>query len=160
MENMFSQIDQYIKTNQKKIFSGKLADLKFSYKSIVREPKKPSVIEDPKTKKKGEKDQEPMIKEKCKFWKAKLDLTYPEGLIQTSVYIKNPNGNEKPEKKIVTTVTELEQYLTWASKVRFIVMMNKLWAEKNPKDEDTEVRKYGLTFKIALFTVSLALCTL
>ena len=148
MESMFSQIDTYMRANQKKIFTGSVANMKFSYKSIVREPKKDILIPDPKAKKGSQPESSTPKKPKCKFWKAKLDLTYPEGKIQTILFVRDPaNPEEKPKRVTVETASELEQYMPWGSKVRMIVMMNKIWAEKNPKDEEVP-QKFGLSFKV------------
>ena len=114
----------------------------FKYKSIVREPQESDAIEDPKEK--SDKPKRP----KCKFWKARLDTDFDTGRIITSVFVKDPsNPTAKPTLQKVDTVTDLEKYMPWGSTVRFIVMMNKLWAEKNPKG-DVKTRQYGLSFKI------------
>jgi hypothetical protein len=139
-----------MRSNQKKIFTGSVANMKFSYKSIVREPKKDILIPDPKSAKKGQSQQDKSapIKPKYKFWKAKLDLTYPEGKIQTILFVRDgTKPDDKPKRVNVDTVTELEQYIPWGSKVRMIIMMNKMWAEKNPKDEEIP-QKFGLAFKV------------
>jgi len=152
METMFTQIDTWMKKEQAKTFSvGNLNKLKFSYKSIVREPRVDTVIEDPKKKniKQEPINAKPRVP-KCKFWKAKLDLEFPSEDIQTIVYLKDPtNPNDKPQRVYdVKSADDLEKYMPWGSKVRLIVMMNKMWAEKNPKDGDSDVRKFGLTFKV------------
>lgn len=143
----FEQVDQYMEdpANQKELFSApphaKLIK-SFKYKSIIREPQESDTLED--SKEASDKPKKP----KCKFWKAKLDTNFETGCLQTSVFVKDPNNPDaKPTLQKVDSVTELEKYMPWGSKVRFIVMMNKLWAEKNPKG-DSKSRMYGLSFKV------------
>jgi hypothetical protein len=141
MKEMFSQIDDYMVDQSKNIFKGSVAKFKFNYKSIVRDPvEEETMEEEPKDKKEK--------KPKFQFWKAKLDLAYPTGEIQTTIFKRDPeNPTAKPEKVSVKTPTDLSEYLTWNSKVRMIVMMNKMWADKNEKEKGSG-RKYGLAFKI------------
>ena len=146
LKTMFQKMDQHMINNQKDIFQSVPTLIKtFQYKSIVREPGEAEdlgLIQEPSNKKTSKF---PPI-EKCDFWKARLDLTYPEGLVQTSVFIKDAeNPKNQPTKVDISSVTDLSSYLTWNSKVRMIVMVNKMWADKNPKDK---VRKFGLAFKI------------
>lgn len=148
LEKMFTDIDNYVKANHQKIFTvDKVKNSKFAYTPIIREPIIDDTIEDPKNKKGNTKNQQP--KEKFKFWKAKLDLSFEDGEIQTVIFKKNPNDpTVKPDKiTSVKTVTDLEQFLPWGSKVRMIVMMNKLWAEKTAKTKGAD-RNFGLSFKI------------
>ncbi|QKF94039.1 hypothetical protein QKU48_gp0581 [Fadolivirus algeromassiliense] len=148
LENMFKEIDNYMKTNQKKIFAGQDTGLSYVYKSIVREPKKQQQpVSDPKKKGAAPEPSKPQ-KPKCRFWKAKLDINFDTKDIQTVVFAKNPaSPDEKPTRKVVTNASDLEQYMPWGSKVRMIVMMNKMWAEKTEKDEGVPL-KFGLSFKV------------
>ena len=99
-------------------------------------------------KKKTQRKQVKEKKEKYNFWKAKLDTDYDSGKILTSVFIRDAeNPTAKPKRVPVDTPTQLEQFLKWGSKVRMIVMMNKAWAEKQPKEQGMD-RKYGFGFKI------------
>jgi len=147
---MFKQIDDHCvnPTNKTKIFepinlvNKKGQKVPFEYKPIIREPRESDVIEEPK-----EKDQNKPEKVKSNFWKAKLDTNYETGDIVTSIFVRDPeNPTAKPTKADVRTIEDLEKYLTWGSKIRLIVMMNKLWAEKAPKN--SKERQYGFGFKI------------
>lgn len=144
---VFGLLDKHMEdpATQKELFKDpKLEKVRksFKYKSIVREPQESNTLEDPKET--SDKPKRP----KCKFWKARLDTDFETGRIITSVFVKDPsNPDAKPTLQKVDSVTELEKYMPWGSKVRFIVMMNKLWAEKNPKN-DSKNRMYGLSFKV------------
>lgn len=145
--NIFEPLDNHMEdpATQKEIFKApNLEKVRktFKYKSIIREPQETESIDDPK-----EQSDKPK-RQKCKFWKAKLDTDFETGRLRTSVFVRDPeNPDAKPELKKVETVTDLERYMPWGSKVRFIVMMNKLWAEKNPKGTEKN-RQYGISFKV------------
>lgn len=144
---VFEPIDKHMKdvATQKELFKAPNLEKvrkSFMYKTIVREPQESEAIEEPKES--PDKPKRP----KCNFWKAKLDTDFETGRIITSVFVRDPSNPEaKPTLQKVDSVTELEKVMPWGSKVRFIVMMNKLWAEKNPKG-DSKTRSYGLAFKI------------
>jgi len=146
LNDMFTSIDKYMLDSQKKIFTGKLSKLKFSYKSVVREPQvQDDLIDDEEDSKKTAGKEK---KEKYNFWKAKLDTDFDTGKILTTVFIRDPeNPTAKPKRVPVDTPTQLEQFFRWGSKVRMIVMMNKMWADKQPKEAGSD-RKFGLGFKV------------
>lgn len=149
MKNSFDRIDAYMEKNVDVIFLPinqlQKNPLKFDYVPIVREPSDDAdklIIAKPGAQPAAEK------KEKFKFWKAKLDLDFATGRVLTKVYVKDPtNPTAKPELVKVDSPTDLENYLNWNSKIKMIVMMNKMWADKMPKEKGKD-RKYGLGFKI------------
>lgn len=148
MKDRFLQIDGHMKENQTIIFmpvnKNQPKPLKFVYVPIVRDP---SSDEDKIIVMKPSEEQQEK-KEKFKFWKAKLDSEFPSGKVLTTVFIKDPNDPTiKPEKVKVDSPSDLEKYLNWNSKVKMIIMMNKMWADKTPKEKGAD-RKYGLGFKI------------
>lgn len=149
LNNMFTSIDKYMVDNQKKIFSGKFSKLKYVYKSIVREPQThDELIDDEEDTKKTTDKEKKEKKEKYNFWKAKLDTDFDTGKILTSVFVRDPeNLDAKPKRVPVETPTQLEQFFRWGCKVRMIVMMNKMWADKQPKEQGVD-RKYGIGFKV------------
>ena len=148
LEQMFMQIDKQLTKEEKKIFKEiqtQKPKWKFIYKPIVRTPQEQDEILDPKAK----QTDKPKI-EKCNFWKAKLDINYDTKEIQTVVFVRNKNDPTEKSKRVhVKTVTDLTEYVSWGSKVRMIVMANKLWADKTAKNQaDPNQRIYGISFKI------------
>ena len=147
LEKMFSEIDKYMIKNQPTIL-GKYAKV-FKYKPIVKEPAPDEdlseIVEETETDKKKSKAGKSSVekKEKMRFWRAKMDLSYPDCEILTKVYVK---GESTPVN--VTTATEMNKYVPWGSSVRCIIMMNKLWAEKTKKNKEAKFREYGLVMKV------------
>ena len=86
-EEKFSQIDNYMK-DQTKFFKGVLSKTKFEYSPIVREPivNIDGVVDESKKKK----------IEKCKYWKAKLDVDFDSGKILTTVFVRDPENPKAP----------------------------------------------------------------
>jgi hypothetical protein len=150
--NMFQKLDAKMPQMRNEIFKKvpKIAPT-MEYKSIIREPRTDNdlIEEEPTTPAKTTKI------EKCNFWKAKLDLDYNRGnIIRCPVFVKDPdNSSAKPEKAKVENATQLSEYLNLFSTVRMIVMVNKMWAEKSPKEQGMK-RKYGLAFKIMSMEVT------
>jgi len=133
LRKMLEQIDNYTDSNRKEIL-GKYSSskLNFRYQPIVREPQTTDdleLIEDDEGKK------EASAKPRPKYCKFRFDTEYPSRNIRTAFYVKNtdPKASKKIEQKSLKTATELEDYLTWGSKVRMIVMANKLWAAKKQR---------------------------
>lgn len=144
IEEMLSKIDKYVQKNQNTILGRYVSSKsKYSFTTCVKEPQEPEELEDASDNKKERKP-------KHKYWRAKFDLSYPEQKILTKVYVRrtNENGQVTREQVPVTNATEMSEYLKWGSRIRMIVMMNKLWAEKTKKDPRSEFKNYGLTFKI------------
>ena len=140
IENILNKIDKFIIDNQQKILGNNYKQ--FRYISIL---KNPIELEEFPTNNKLEKNKK---FEKFRFWNSQFALTYPEGLIETSIFITDPlNPLNLPIKENIKTVTEICQYLTFGSEIRMIIMMKKLWAstQKNPL---TKLKDFGIKFKI------------
>ena len=152
LSNMFQKLDTKMPQMKSEIFKKvpKIAPT-MEYKPIIREPRSNDdlIEEETTTPQKSNKI------DKCNFWKAKLDLDYNRGnIIRCPVFVKDPdNPTAKPEKVKVENATQLSDYLNLYSTVRMIVMVNKMWAEKSPKEQGMK-RKYGLSFKIMSMEVT------
>ena len=142
LEKMFTEIDQYMVKNQSTIL-GRYSKL-YKYKPIIKEPMVEEEIDDDVVEEKKPKNSKTTEKkERFKYWRAKMDLSYPDCEVLTKVYIK---GEASPVT--VRSATDMTKYVPWGSTVRCIVMMNKLWAEKTKKSPDVKFREYGLVFKV------------
>lgn len=163
MEKMMNAIDAHVVANKTTIlgkqFSGPKAN--YVYQPIVREPQdtqdldlveedgdedEAKAAKDAKADKNKKADQRPRLK----YCKMKLDVSYPDGKILTQVYVRSKDATLPPEERTkqvsVSNATDLQNYLTFGSKIRCIVMLNKLWASK--AKNESGIRKYGVTFKI------------
>ncbi|CAH6421793.1 Hypothetical protein KVN_LOCUS480 [uncultured virus] len=146
LEKMLLKIDEYVEKNKKTIL-GKSYHL-FTYQPIVREPSDPNDLEqigddDDATDKPTETKTEPS-KEKYKYCKMKLNISFETQEILTTVYVKGTDGNVNLVQ--VKSATDLDQYHNFLSKVRYIVTANKLWASKNKNESG--IRKFGVALKI------------
>lgn len=157
LEKMLREIDTYTASQKKELF-GKFANA-YTYQPIIREPATDQIdlveddsedSENPKNKKEDGSIKENK-QEFFKYCKMKLSISYPEKIIQTKVYIKGKD--KKVEQVSVKTASDLEEYIKFGSKIRFIAMINKLWAQKNKNDAG--VRKYGVSIKIIQMEIEL-----
>jgi len=119
----------------------------FAYQPIIREPQEEEAVdEENDTKaKSGEKTEK---KPKFKYFKVKLDREYGTDEILTKVFVKRKTDDGFELSQVnVKTETELEEYLTWGSTIRMIVLVNKLWADATKKTGATS-KMYGITQKV------------
>ena len=145
MEKMLLSLDKTVLKNKEKVlaFLDKYIKL-YKYQPIVREPvvndDLAQIVDDDK-KTEGEQ------KERCNYFKVKLDTEYQTGKINTLVFLKtkDSDGKVSREKIEIGTVTDLEQYISLGCSVRLVLMANKLWVAKN-KDAAGD-RKFGVTLK-------------
>lgn len=99
----------------------------WKYSSLIRNPQD-------ETNKRGEPN--------MRYCKVKYDLSFPDKEFLTSVFERVDDvpmpvvGLEKPE--------DMKDYLKWKCKVRFIISIGKLWAQKVAQDD---IRKYGFGMK-------------
>lgn len=148
LRNMLSKVDEFTEQNKKKIL-GKYAKL-YTYQPIVRKPTDPNddfdQIEDSESDE-GKEDK-PTNEQKVKFeyCKMKLDVNWQTKDIQTVVYVREGGKTSEHKHVPVSTASDLDQYLTWGSEVRMIVMMNKLWAAKAKDKSGT--RSFGVGMKV------------
>jgi hypothetical protein len=150
LQDMLLKVDDYIETNKADIFKTFAASKKttgvkaaklFTYQPIVRKPQDENEF--------GETIVDDKKKEKFLYCKMQFNTSYPEKDITSMVFIRDEN--DKTQKSnvpaTVSSATDLENVgLVWGSKVRMIVMVNKLWAAK-AKDNNGS-RRFGVTMKI------------
>lgn len=140
------KIDNYMETIQKKKIFG-LHEDEYIYVPLVKDPVKISeyyktdIMDENNTK-------------KMKFCKVKFDTDYNDDRrILTSVFVKT-NPDKEPKLQKTDTVTKIGEYLRWNSKARFILMFNKLWADKFPKKEGSKIKEFGITMKCLQMEIS------
>ncbi|MBA42647.1 MAG: hypothetical protein CMF62_01385 [Magnetococcales bacterium] len=156
LENALQQIDEKLndKNVRKQLFSKytkeKLAKQMF-YSSIIRDPNgsvQAIQRDDDSDDEDGEElelqDDKPV---KFKKVKVKLAVDYDSGDIQTKVYTKEGQNGKPQLKSDIKTVTDLEQVMRYNSKVRLLLMVNKIWAAKSVSAQ-TGQRNYGVTLKV------------
>lgn len=152
LEKCLRQIDEYTEKNKTAIMAGKLAKYSklYEYQPIVRDPAPIEEISDDEEEENAEPKEEKEQRERYRYCKMKLNVNFQDQSITTGVFVKKNDGSAEPVN--VKTATDLEEYFGWNSKVRFIVMANKLWASRN-KDSAGK-RKFGVSLKIIQMEVT------
>ena len=157
LQKMLSGIDKYNTKNTDKIFknfaaskntTGAKAAKLFTYQPAVRTPQVDdefAEVSDASGKTKTER---------FKYCKMPFTTSYPEKDITSAVYLRDKEGPDATVTKCkASSASDLENSgLVWGSKVRMIVMVNKLWAAK-AKNPTTGTRGYGVTMKIVQLEV-------
>jgi len=150
--NMLKQIDEIASSDKTKNFIfGKMAK-NYGYNKICHDPADMEEI-DLDDDYDDHYNKKPALKKPVKFpyFKAKLgkkDLNTGEYEFDTKVYLKESNDDNKTLTELpVTCMTDLDKYIIFGSKVRLLIYMNKLWADK-AKGPGYPYKKYGIGFKI------------
>lgn len=148
LKKMLASIDDKTPRLDNIIFKKKALADAYTYQPIVRkpQPKKDvrSLIDE------DGKKEDKIEKPKPEYCKMVFNKKHDTDEITTVFYIRTPHP-EKPgeyisKKTSIRSATELEKYLTFLSRCRMIVMVNKLWAAKNA--DKNGVYNYGVTLKI------------
>src|SRR5205823_5831563 len=115
---------------------GKKGD--YTYQPILRQPKpneEDDDDDDDKNKKKGkgkEKENEKEKRERVQSIKAKLDVDFTTGKVNTKVFhrVDGKTKKDKPQRKKVevSTIDDVANAVPFRSKVRFILFAAKIWA--------------------------------
>lgn len=151
LKNMLLEIDEYNLTHKKEIFKNfseesgmslKKVENLYDYQPLVRK----SMLDD------DDEESDNKKPKRFEYCKAALKVNYNTKDIETVVYVlnkdKNVPKNERKRKLNAKTVTELEdEGVKWNAKIRFVIMLNKLWASKS-RDPKTKKRTFGVTMKV------------
>lgn len=137
MYDKLTELDTHIDTNLKtQLFKTQQEANGYEYQPIVRVPDQEETIEN------GEQKYRPP------YCKAKLDIDFDSGDILTKVYLKNSGpGAKRTLLTDVKTIDDLTKYVRYMSKVRLILMPNKVWAAKN-KLGNAKKKSYGMSLKV------------
>lgn len=136
--NMLEEIDKRTLELQPTIFGTKSSQYK--YIPLVKEPSEFEENEDD-TQEHQVRNKQP-TEPRMKFCKVKIDTDYNDDRrVVTAVFA---DGNKDPVPDI-KTISDMAEYVTWQSTVKFIIMVNKLWAEKT-KLKGTK-KEFGITMK-------------
>jgi hypothetical protein len=131
---MLLKIDDVMINNfQQKIF-GSNAN-KYKYVPLVKDP--PEIDDIAINSKNRNVPQKPRLR----FCKAKFDTDFNDKKILTGIFVKIDG---KAVKQSVTTMTDVHKFLCWNSTARFVLLMNKLWANKTMVNGQ---RNFGLMLK-------------
>jgi hypothetical protein len=147
--NKLKDIDDYCDTDefrkQKHIFGEKNYN-QYSYQRIIRVPEVDE--EEPKVDKNGKPYYQPP------FTKIKLELEYeedqdnPKNIPKFSIFEKIDDKRVKIELK---SFEDVEKFIVWQSKVRFIISFSKLYAMKTKSGK--EKKGYGIILKATCIEV-------
>jgi hypothetical protein len=174
LEEKLSGVDEYMEENRKEFFKplNKVDPLQkkskkkinfsklYNYSPLVKTPQGMSVVaedsesddENLSSDDEGASDNEveattEETREKYKSTKARLDVDWESKNVVTVVYVQDDREGTNRRRVSVNNATDLEQYLRWNSEVRFVIMMNKVWAGKSEM-AGTKMRGYGISQKI------------
>ena len=73
----------------------------------------------------------------------KFDVNFKTKKIQTALF-KKENEDTAPEQIKIDSLADIENIVTWGSKIRMIIMCNKWYAAKS--SQGGSKRRYGMTF--------------
>ena len=131
---IFETIDNYAIQNQERLM-GALSS-KYKYSPLIKDPNDEDNIDESK-------------KRRPKYFKGRLDTSYPDGEVLTTFFVME---NGKPVLQEVKTVTDAEKLVTFMCKAKYVITLNKLWAEKKEKMKG-QPRSFGFTVKISQVVV-------
>jgi hypothetical protein len=129
------ELDDILANEDKKaeIFGSAKAGKSYQYQPIIRVPVTEDMVDD--------SDDEKPKYARPPYMKTKFHLDYESGNMKTKLYKKNKDGQR--EEVGAVTLNDIEKYVTYRSKVRLILMPNKLWGLKTYNG-----KKYGLSWKV------------
>jgi hypothetical protein len=149
--NMLKDLDTAILKHKTSVLK-KYAKI-YKYQPIFREPQVDDTAEisdDEDEDEEKEETKKTEQRERFNYFKVKMDTKFPErDQIRTLVFRKTVDKAGKTTREKlddVATMSDLEKYVRLGSKVRLVLMANKLWASKN-KDSAGN-RKFGVTLKV------------
>lgn len=96
-----------------------------------------------------EVDEKGELKFRPPYFKAKLDIDYETKEVKTKVYLRTEEDGKVKRTLVedIKTVDDLASVVRYRSKVRLILMPNKLWAANN-KIGNAKKKAFGLGFKV------------
>lgn len=121
-----------------------ISKIDFNYSPIVKVPKETiNEFSDD-----GEENEKPKYPKFDKM-KLKLDVNYNTKEIVTGVFITetDSDGKKKTRSISIKSIDDLREYYRFKCNVRFIIMMNKVWAGKVPM-ANADKRSFGCGWKI------------
>jgi hypothetical protein len=127
---ILESIDNYAIQNQERLM-GALSS-KYKYSPLIKDPN-------------DEDNNDENKKKRPKYFKGKLDTSYPDGEVLTTFFVME---NGKPVLQDVKTVTDAEKLVTFMCKAKYVITLNKLWAEKKEKMKG-QPRSFGFSIKIS-----------
>lgn len=165
LRGMYEQIDRFMRDNMHLIIPEskrrqKKKKVNYIYKPIIRPPggNNGGNDDDSDSETEHSKPTQSAKKEypKYDFWRAKLDTEYdpdPNNVkpIKTMIYKKDSKTSPEKERINPEKPEDLLEFIRWGSELRLIVMLSKMWADKNAKitpGSGDLYREYGLSFKI------------
>jgi hypothetical protein len=124
---------------KKDIFGSAKTAKQYQYQPIVRVPPVEELVDSDDE----SGDEKNTTYARPPYMKAKFHLDYESGNMKTKLYKRLTDGTIKREEVAVKTLADIEKLVTYRSRVRLILMPNKLWALKTYNG-----KKYGVSWKI------------
>lgn len=141
MLEKFTELDDYINNKQKlKLFENQKLASGYDYLSIVRRSSEDDTID--------QEDKDKKQYPRPPYFKVKLDVDYTTKKINTKVYLKTTGpGAKRTLLTDIETIDDLTKYVRYQSKIRMILMPNKVWAA-NTKLGTSPKKNYGMSLKV------------
>jgi len=128
---------------KKNIFGSSKIAKQYQYQPIIRVPPLQDIIDE--TDDSYDDNDKKTVYSKPPYMKAKFHLDYETGNMKTKLYKRTMSEDDSVRRDEISikTLKDVEKYVTFNSKVRLIMMPNKLWALRTYNGN-----KYGMTWKI------------
>lgn len=149
--DIHKEMDKILSSDELKetLFGPKKAK-KYTYQPIIREGQ--DKLEDSDSDEETNKNKKPAAP-RPPYMKIKLDTTYPEGNVKSSVFesIMNPDTNKRVRTKVegIVTIDDFAEKVRYLSNIRYIAKLVKVWAHPLTKKDP----QYGVVFKLVKIEV-------
>ncbi len=124
--DLLKKIDDYVEKNKELLLGKK--NKKYVYSKLFK----------PKNKEEEDDEDEEFVKKPR--LKARFEVNRDTQEIITSIFVKENGPNSAPVQHDCKTVADIEQHIPLGSKIRLVLSLKKVWAQK-PTDENP---KFGI----------------
>ena len=146
-------LDQHIESQKVTIFGSAKTAKKYEMQPIVRTPQvMQDSDDDSDDEDEGSNSKNVDQENRPEYIKVKLDLDYESGNVKTALFRRNEKGTlnyEKDGKRTkmdIKTLDDLQSHVRYLTKVRLIIMANKLWASKTQTNKG-DSKRFGMGLK-------------
>jgi len=142
LHDKMSELDTILSEDETKktIFGSSKVAKQYQYQPVIRHPPQETI--DDSDDESDDDSKKPKFA-RPPYMKAKFHLDYETGNMKTKLYKRVTEGDVKREEVPIKTLVDVEKLVTWKSRVRLILMPNKLWALKTYNG-----KKYGISWKV------------
>lgn len=146
LKEIFEEIDKIAGDRDQELILGSKYK-KYAYVPIVRKPQEKDDDSDDE-----DASASAYTGPRYEYFKAKINMDFKTKLVKTKVFKKlsEEEAKEKGKKREIIdnikTITDLVQHITFKSKVKMLVSINKVWAAKSA--DKSGKKSYGVGLKV------------